>query len=606
MPRKERDSKVREKAPRSERKISSGVDTGKKKAKREHVHKPDVSLEEFLEKVPSISEETISSEVSDRISLKEIRELKESRQAAFAIERNDFIERLDIVKQPSDLIVSEGESKVYVLDTNIILNDANNLFVISQNGQNTLVLPETVIDEIDSKKTGFDEINFQAREFGRILADAQVLKSVTTKKANIVSIAVGTLKIDIVSLVKYDIEGLDKKNVNDRKIIFVAKFAKKHYKSKEVKLLSLDVMCRIRAIAFDVVTDSLSYSKKDRVVNFIKTIELNETETIPKDIIDFDPEYKIENFAYIFKKGEAETYTVIKNGKVYPVAYEDFVKGTIKPKNTGQLFAMTGMMDEDYNVVLIEALAGSGKTLMAVEAAIQNVQQKRYNKIIYIRNSIDSVDKGEDIGYLSGNKEKLEVYNHPLFDTLEFIVAARSSKKNESNEVIQEKVKEITKRYKIETMWTGSIRGRTISDAYVIIDEVQNFSRKSLQTVLSRLDKGCKVVCIGSNAQIDNSFINKYTNGLSTLLEQVEIPQNKISLFATKLDKVERGILTEWAEEVFTKVDKQPIDKMKAKAIASKVVDSKPVEVEHGPAEAPVISTEVKDIDQNIVILEAE
>lgn len=450
--------------------------------------------------------------------------------------------------------------RIYVLDTNIILNDAHNLEGISQVGSNLVVLPETVIDEIDTKKTGFDEINFQAREFARMLSNAQVVDTIRNDEATIMCILVNdTMRIDIISLNDYDLVGVDRSIANDRKIIKVGEYATKYYSKSETVLLSLDVMCRTRAIAEGVKTEALDYKKKDKVYEFIKHLPVDSTLLNGmnlKDIREFDPDYLPENYCYMF---EAETGhnvpAIIINERIHIMDEGELRKNLIKPKNLGQQYAMAGMLEPNFNVCLIEALAGSGKTLLALAAGMRNVDLGNYTKIIYIRNSIESLDKGEDVGYLSGNDEKFRIYNMPLYDTLEFI-ARQSFKKSESKEnpeAIESKITELTTKYQIETTWVGEMRGRTLSNAFVIVDEIQNMSRKTVQTILSRLDDECKVVGIGSNAQIDNQWINKHTNGLSVLLEATADSHDEVNMFATKLDKVVRGRITEWTERLFTK-----------------------------------------------------
>lgn len=448
--------------------------------------------------------------------------------------------------------------KMYVLDTNIILNDVNNLYKISQNGENEIILPETVIDELDTKKTGFEEINFQAREFARMLSNAEIISKDTfpnditkSSQITIVKVKYQHIVISIVSVSNYNLKNVDPKILNDRKIISVAEIMKKHYKdSKDVILLTIDSMCKIRAISLDVKTETLSHDKKEFSLNFIKTMEMEDLAVHGKNILEIDPEHTRDNFCYIFKKEEKQLLGVIKDQKIITLNEAEIQKSDIKPRNTGQFFALQGMLDPNYNMVLIEALAGSGKTLLAIAAAMRNIDMRRYEKLIYIRNSIESLDKGEEVGFLSGNEEKFKIYNYPLYDTLDFM-ASLKQKKKEKPEELEKRIEKMIEKYKIETMWVGSIRGRTISKAFVIIDEIQNFSKKSLQTVLSRLDSNCKVVCIGSNAQIDNPFINKYTNGLNVLLKQTTEENPEVNIFATKLDKVERGALTAWAERIF-------------------------------------------------------
>lgn len=453
--------------------------------------------------------------------------------------------------------------KVYVLDTNIVLNDANNIFNISQGGNNLIVLPETVIDELDSKKTGFEEINFQAREFGRLLSEAVVINTTKIQVTYSVNSTIMRVQIkdntiiDIISLDNYDLEGVDKGIINDRKIIKVASVSSQFYKDAEdVILLSLDVMCRTRAISLDVKTESLDYNKKDKEYNFIKEFEIDSTllNTLSnKDIRVIDTNYIPENFCYIFKAETGhQVPAVIVNERIELLNANELRKHTVKPKNLGQLFAYTGMLNPIYNVCLIDALAGSGKTLLALAAGMRNLDKGHYNKIIYVRNSIESVDKGEDVGYLPGLEEKFRIYNMPLYDTLEFIATQllKDSKK-EDQESVQAKVEELKFKYNIETCWVGEMRGRTFSNAFVIIDEVQNMSRKTAQLVLSRLDDTCKAICIGSNRQIDNLYVNKYTNAMSVLLDKAEEVHPEVNLFCTKLDKVVRGRITQWAERIF-------------------------------------------------------
>lgn len=450
--------------------------------------------------------------------------------------------------------------KIYVLDTNIILTDANQVLTIGQNGKNLIVLPETVIDELDNKKSGFGEINYQAREFGRILSDAEVTKTEKLDNTTIMSVVVQGISIDIISLDDYNLNDVDKSILNDRKIIKVAQRASSYYKNSNVILLSNDIMCRTRAISLGVKTEALDQNKENLNHSFIKVLEgVNSSHynvMVYKHISEYDPEWDPGTYCYHFKATDGnEKIAYIVNGHINFIDDEMFNGLSVKPLNVGQKFAMAGMLDERLDVCVVEALAGSGKTLLALSAGMKMIRQGKYDKIIYIRNSVESVDKAEEVGFLPGLEEKFKIYNYPLFDTLEFIAQKDMRKKedNQSQESIDTKVEELIAKYHIETVWNGSIRGRTISNAFVIIDEVQNFAKSSLHTVLSRMDKDSKVVCIGSNRQIDHPYINKYTNGLSVLIGAAKESNNEVNLFGTELDKVVRGKITEFAERIFEK-----------------------------------------------------
>jgi hypothetical protein len=116
---------------------------------------------------------------------------------------------------------------------------------------------------------------------------------------------------------------------------------------------------------------------------------------------------------------------------------------------------------------------------------------------------------------------------------------------------ITARVDMLIKAYGIETMWVGEMRGRTLSNSFIIVDEAQNMSNKTMQMVLSRIDSSCKVVVLGSNKQIDNFYVNKYTNALTTLLKSTKNENPYVNLYAIKLKKVLRGPITQWAESIF-------------------------------------------------------
>ena len=464
--------------------------------------------------------------------------------------------------------------KYYILDTNILLEDASNIYKLSQDSKNLIILPETVLDEIDSKKSGFDEINFQAREFARILENSCVISKSKSNDFKIIRIKIDNEKntiIDIISKDEYDVHG---KNVslniiNDRKILEIAKFANEYY-DKEVEFLSLDIMARTRAISLDIKTDALVGKDKDRFdLDFIKEIEINfdDLEFIDnKDIEKFDKDYMPYNFSYCFKVKSSDQVLLanIQNKKINLLDEAEIRDQIITPLNKEQLFFSNAIINHFYNVLVVEAKAGSGKTLLALSGALKLVRQKEYQKIIYIRNSIESLDKGEDVGYLPGLEEKFRIYNHPLMDSLDYIIRSEHKRKRnkkstdaiftelEDSEVIARREQMITN-YGIETMWVGEMRGRTLSNSFIIIDEAQNMSNKTMQMVLSRIDSSCKVVILGSNKQIDNFYVNKYTNALTTLLKSTKNEENLVNIFAIKLQKVLRGPITEWAENIFSK-----------------------------------------------------
>lgn len=463
--------------------------------------------------------------------------------------------------------------KYYVLDTNILLEDATNIYKLSQDGKNLIILAETVLDEIDTKKSGFDEINFQAREFARILEDSNIISSTKKDLYKIIRLKINNKDtvIDIISKDEYEInsKNVSLNIINDRKILEISTFANTYYKHK-VEFISLDIMARTRAISLDIKTNSLLGKDKDIFdLDFIKYIDINfeDLEYLDnEEIIKFDKEYKPYNFSYCFKVRHSDQVLLanIQNKKIKLLDEVEVRDQVITPLNKEQLFFSDATINHFYNVLIIEAKAGSGKTLLALSGALKLVRQKFFQKIIYIRNSIESLDKGEDVGYLPGLEEKFKIYNHPLMDSLDYIIRTEHKRKRNKkapdvifqqldDSEVTARIEQMISNYGIETMWVGEMRGRTLSNSFIIIDEAQNMSNKTMQMVLSRIDSSCKVVVLGSNKQIDNFYVNKYTNALTTLLKSTKNEDNLVNIFAIKLEKVLRGPITEWAEQIFSK-----------------------------------------------------
>lgn len=468
--------------------------------------------------------------------------------------------------------------KYYLLDTNILLQDATKLFTLASEGQNLIILPETVLDEIDTKKSGFDEINFQARAFARMLEEAKVLKTKTIAEIRIVSLLLEKehyhVSIDILSKETYRCmtNSTATSILNDRKILEIAQDAISIYK-EQVIFISMDMMARTRAISLDIPTQSLYGSKTVSHINFIRRVEISYAQMDQlnnEEVFKIDPDYQPHYYAYEFKVKDSDhiILATVHNKKILLLDEEQLRNQHVTPLNKEQLFLSQAISQPFYNLVVVEALAGSGKTLLALSGAMKLLKLKYQRRIIYIRNSIESLDKGEEVGYLPGLEEKFRIYNHPLMDTLEYIVRSSHKKKRQNNthevthselqpQEVQHRVQELIAHYAIETMWVGEMRGRTLTDAVVIIDEAQNISNKTMQMILSRVDANSKVIILGSNKQIDNIYLNRHTNALTTLLHASETDYEELNLFALKLTKVLRGPITAWAEKVFTSKEQQ-------------------------------------------------
>ena len=453
--------------------------------------------------------------------------------------------------------------KVYVVDTNIILNDIHNLYKLSQKGENIIVLPETVLIEMEDKKKVMGEIGYQAREFARLLAKAKVKEADHNNGYKIAKLYIDSLIIHIISKDRYDSD-IDTAHIsesNDKRIVEIAAVAQVYYKGSKTVFVSLDVYARTFAILKNIKTETLHTDRSEvPEFEFIKTIDIKPLDVKELDMASiylFNPEHKKENFCYIFRMSDGNSfYGVIVNDQIDIIKSENDFRGLkVKPVNTEQKFFIKAILSNLYDLIAVDAKAGSGKTLLAFACAMRLIEKKHYDKIIYVRNSIESLDKGADVGFLAGNDEKFRIYNMALNDTLEFI-AKKMLKKNESRDNVnatENKILELISKYRIEKLWPGEARGRTLSDAIVILDEWQNSSEKTAQLILSRLDNSCTAIVIGSNRQIDNFYLNRYNNGLTSLLKETKNEHIDIKMFAIELKKAVRGKYAEFSEKVFEK-----------------------------------------------------
>ncbi|PPK60264.1 PhoH family protein [Malaciobacter marinus] len=454
------------------------------------------------------------------------------------------------------------KEKIYVLDTNIILQNIQNLNRISDNKSNKIVIPETVLLELEDKKKLVNELGFYAREFARLLAKMKI-KEVDYKTGyKVVKLFNKEISLDIISKNIYEsqIEQAHMSESNDKRIIETAALAQEYYKGAQTIFVSLDVYARTFALFKGLKAETLHDDKSTvPTFEFIKYINLDSSlfNTLEQvDIKTIDKNYTNENFSYCFESSDGnKAFAIIINEKINLLNESDFKALNVKPVNLKQKLFMKAILSNMYDLLVIDAKAGSGKTLISVVSAMRLIDLGFYDKIVYVRNSIESLDKGADIGYLAGNDEKFRIYNMALSDTLEFIAKKqlRKNENKENKESIESKISELTSKYCIETLWPGEARGRTLNSSIVIMDEWQNSSEKTSQLILSRLDESCMAIVIGSNRQIDNLYLNKYNNGLTTLLKQTSKKHEEINMFAIELDKAVRGKFAEFTERIFEK-----------------------------------------------------
>ena len=454
-----------------------------------------------------------------------------------------------------------------ILDTNILLTDARNVWMLGSDY--TIVLPETVLDEVDAKKTSSDpEIRFQVRELGRILTSGT--KGETSEVGMGDSALIITpihlandVEVQVVSRTIYpSYDNLDSHVVNDRRIIRIAQdFLSLGWTST---FMTNDIMANYRATAFGLDVIDLKIVA-DKPLEFTRRI-LVDSDTFSnlhnKPILDIDPDHEPMHYNYLFEDSASSQVKLanIRNGLIDILGKDtetELRRQDATPRNAGQLFLSRAIQNPHVDIVVVESSAGTGKTVSAFSNAIQLIKRKEYGGILYLRNSVEDLEKEEQMGFRSGNEEKTAPFFRPVFDTIDFIVRNRHKdtklKGRELEEFIQSQIEEMMDRYRITYDTTLGLRGGTITNKVVIIDEAQNMTKSAMQKVITRIGENCKLIIIGSNKQIDHPNVTKFTNGLSILLDACTKLQEKVRLHAVPLHKILRSDIAEFAEEIFAK-----------------------------------------------------
>ena len=467
--------------------------------------------------------------------------------------------------------------KVFVLDTNIIFNDAHTIELLSDKGQNMIVLPITVQDEADANKTGFEDINFQVRELYRMFDDAVVVGKMekingTAKKIEICLEKTNT-RIHLIELDAYSKEVLemDSKTRNDGKIIETAERMESYYDRDydDYIILSNDIAFRTRCLFKGLKVQSFKLNEVDGIeeISFVKTVNIkNDSEVTNlmnlEDLLGEPCPPEVCSFEIVNTVTNNRFYGIKENGKL-SLLWEHDKNNKLSgqyayPKNTEQKFMYAMMLSNNYDLVISDSSAGTGKTILCLSAAchLMDKEKEKYNKIIYSRKTVISGDKLDELGFMKGGlAEKMAGYLAPLEDTIEnFVLNGKdnSGKKKPpmKKEELEKGIEEFKSRYSIDFVYQGHLRGRTLSNSIIILDEIQSNTVTDIQTILTRVGESCKVFIMGSTRQIDNPYLNKSNNALSFLLNETRKDNEEgVTLGAVRLIKTERSKMAEWADK---------------------------------------------------------
>ena len=442
----------------------------------------------------------------------------------------------------------KSKSKIFVLDTNVILHDYQS---VKQFQDNDIVIPIAVIEELDKFKKGDETINFNARAFMRDLSEL-----VEGQKAGPRGVPLGEkkgfLKVEPNHPFAPEFQELFRDDIQDHRILSTAMWMRDNNPDRFVALVTKDINLRLKATAAgmeaqDYLTDRMDNEVMDSVSkeviemeassdalqrlcygqdNTLPWLEVSTKEPAPNQLYKFNFGGETVCARYDAKK---EMIVLVRTQSAYG----------IRPRNDEQKFAMDACLNPSVPLVSLTGGAGTGKTLIALASALE--QADNYDQIILTRPTV--VLGGQDIGFLPGDqKSKMSPYIQPLLDNLEVI---RHCFKPGSRQA--QKLDMLLKEEKLLISPLAYIRGRSLGKVFFIVDEAQNLTPHEMKTIITRAGEGTKMVFTGDVFQIDQPYLDQWSNGLTHLGEKMKGQFLFEHIF---LRKGERSMLSEIASRL--------------------------------------------------------
>ncbi len=438
--------------------------------------------------------------------------------------------------------------KIFVLDTNVILHDCS---CIRHFEENDLVVPIVVLEELDHFKKGHESVNYNAREFVRTLDtfDPKAL----FKEGVQIDEGLGKLSVKLSQKKNSDVMANFPEENPDHSILNIALKTKIENPEVETILVSKDLNLRMKARSLGIKAEDYTTDHVENPFDIYAGARL--AEDVPKECIKeltnspfiVPVEYAKLSFEHLLKPNE---YLILRNSKSSLLASYKATDRTLRliktpttfgitPRNAEQNFALDALLDPEIQLVSLTGKAGTGKTLLALAAALEN--HKDYRQIFLARPVVPLSNR--DLGFLPGDIEnKLDPYMQPLFDNLSVI--QNQFKRGSLKYTI---VNNLLKEEQLVVSPLAYIRGRSLVDVFFIVDEAQNLTPQEIKTIITRAGEGTKMIFTGDIFQIDHPYLDIQSNGLSFLVEKM---QGQPMYAHVNLEKGERSELAELASDI--------------------------------------------------------
>ena len=413
-------------------------------------------------------------------------------------------------------------SKIFVLDTNIILHDHQ---AVKKFQDNDIVIPIAVIEELDKFKKGNDALSFNARAFMREINRLTDKREFGPRGVPLGK-RLGYIKIEPNHPFSPEFQDLFRDDIQDHRILATAMWVRDNNPGRFVALVTKDINLRLKAkaagmAAQDYLTDRVNDEVMDNFERQVITVDTGsdavqrlaygQDNSLPwEEIQDKEPR---ANQLYKFSfGGESVCGRYDADRKVIALVRSREAYG-IRPRNDEQKFAMDACLNPRIPLVSLTGGAGTGKTLLALASALE--QEGQFDQIILSRPTV--VLGGQDIGFLPGDqKSKMSPYLQPLMDNLDVI---KRQFKPSSRQALR--IEAMLKEEKLLISPLAYIRGRSLGKVFFIIDEAQNLTPHEVKTIITRAGEGTKMVFTGDIFQIDQPYLDQWSNGLTHLGEKM-------------------------------------------------------------------------------------
>jgi PhoH-like ATPase len=437
--------------------------------------------------------------------------------------------------------------KNYVLDTNVLLHDPRALF---QFKDNNVIVPIYVVEEIDKFKRDLSELGRNARQVSRDLDAFREENGSLTEGVPLEN--GGTLRV---LFTERDLpRELMNQHVADNRILALAIDVKEREPNLRCVFVTKDINLRIRADALGLVTEDY---ENDKIENPEVYMGVRELEVGKGDIDDFYARGELAppdgiNGVYpnefaLLKDRNAPNHTALskynaQKGRFVPLL-KSLKEGAwgLRPRNKEQSFALDLLLNDEIKLVTIVGKAGTGKTLLAIAAGLQKTMEEQvYQKMLVSR---PVFPLGKDIGFLPGTvEEKLNPWMQPIYDNVEFLMGLSRTDKKAGRSY-----RELIDLGLVAIEPLTYIRGRSIPNQYIVVDEAQNLTPHEVKTIITRVGDNTKIVITGDPYQIDNPYVDSTSNGLVHVVNKFK--HERLAGHIT-LTKGERSALAELASNV--------------------------------------------------------